>query len=83
MVRDWQRSMDWRYRKPLHNQGVKMMMDNEVWSDTGICNRCGRELADELSLDRGYGPICWKKVQEEQNAENDDAAVSAGDSQTA
>lgn len=40
-------------------------MDQEIWSDTSTCKRCGREIAGELSLERGYGPVCFKKVQEE------------------
>ncbi len=40
-------------------------MDKEIWSDTSTCKRCGREIAGELSLERGYGPVCFKKVQSE------------------
>ncbi|PAE27888.1 hypothetical protein CHI07_16960 [Paenibacillus sp. 7884-2] len=36
-------------------------MDNEIWSDTGSCKLCGRELTDEISLERGYGPVCYEK----------------------
>lgn len=37
------------------------------------CQRCGRELKDAKSRERGYGPKCWKKLQaekEEQHAED-------------
>lgn len=45
-------------------------MDNEIWSDTGNCKRYGREIADEISLERGFGPVCYKKhLQEEAAAE--------------
>lgn len=27
------------------------------------CLRCNRALKDKQSIDRGYGPICWAKVQ--------------------
>jgi hypothetical protein len=27
---------------------------------SGHCLRCGKELKDELSLARGYGPRCWR-----------------------
>lgn len=30
------------------------------------CKRCGRRLSNSKSLERGYGPICWKKSQERQ-----------------
>jgi hypothetical protein len=34
------------------------------------CGRCGRELKDKASIKRGFGPVCWAKVQaEEANAE--------------
>lgn len=36
-------------------------MDNEIFSDTGNCGRCGRELTDVISIDRGYGPVCYEK----------------------
>lgn len=29
------------------------------------CDRCGRKLKDKKSLDRGYGPVCYKKELEE------------------
>lgn len=28
------------------------------------CGRCGRPLKDAKSRDRGYGPVCYKKMQE-------------------
>ncbi|WP_425352526.1 DUF6011 domain-containing protein [Alteribacter populi] len=29
------------------------------------CLRCGRKLKDKKSMDRKYGPTCWRKIQEE------------------
>lgn len=29
----------------------------------GRCRRCGRGLKDPASLDRGYGKVCWMKLQ--------------------
>ena len=26
------------------------------------CNRCGKPLTNQLSLRRGYGPVCWGKI---------------------
>ncbi|WP_245737060.1 DUF6011 domain-containing protein [Salibacterium qingdaonense] len=28
------------------------------------CEKCGRELKDRKSKERGYGPKCWKKMKE-------------------
>lgn len=27
-----------------------------------ICANCGRKLKDSVSIERGLGPICWKKI---------------------
>jgi len=29
------------------------------------CGRCGRALKDSTSIERGFGPVCWTKVQAE------------------
>ncbi|WP_156157428.1 DUF6011 domain-containing protein [Methanosarcina siciliae] len=29
------------------------------------CKRCNRALKDPTSVERGYGPVCWKKTQVE------------------
>jgi len=26
------------------------------------CNRCGKTLTNPKSIDRGYGPVCWRKI---------------------
>ncbi|WP_188006843.1 DUF6011 domain-containing protein [Sporosarcina sp. ANT_H38] len=31
----------------------------------GVCNRCGRELKTQKSIDDGYGPVCKKKQSTE------------------
>lgn len=28
----------------------------------GFCGHCGRHLHDELSVQRGFGPVCWEKI---------------------
>lgn len=33
----------------------------EVWHD-GSCARCGRDLTDPLSVQRGIGPDCWERM---------------------
>lgn len=30
-----------------------------------ICGRCGRRLKTEQSVDRGYGPVCFRKVKKD------------------
>ena len=29
------------------------------------CGICGRELKDKKSIERGFGPVCYKKYKEE------------------
>ncbi len=31
------------------------------------CRRCGRTLKDKTSIKRGFGPVCWQRLQEEDN----------------
>jgi len=41
------------------------MVVNEVGTiEATICNRCKRRLKDPVSIERGLGHICYKKVQE-------------------
>jgi len=28
----------------------------------GYCARCGKHLHDDESVTRGFGPVCWKKI---------------------
>ena len=34
-------------------------------TETIECNRCGRELKTEKSIEQGYGPICMQKHKDE------------------
>ncbi|WP_407636218.1 DUF6011 domain-containing protein [Salibacterium aidingense] len=36
------------------------------------CGKCGRELKDRKSIERGYGPKCWRKIRdaEEEKSES-------------
>ncbi len=46
--------------------------------ESTTCGRCGRLLNDSKSRGRGYGPVCFKKVQEEREeheTENDGGGV--------
>lgn len=27
------------------------------------CRRCGRSLINPKSIERGYGPVCWQKIE--------------------
>lgn len=33
-----------------------------LWHD-GVCSMCGLQLTDEVSVERGIGPTCFKKIQ--------------------
>lgn len=33
------------------------------------CKRCGKELTNPQSIKRGYGPICWGKLQARASAQ--------------
>ncbi len=33
------------------------------------CNKCNRKITAKISVERGYGPTCWKSVQAEINQE--------------
>ncbi|GLI14220.1 hypothetical protein MTHERMMSTA1_13460 [Methanosarcina thermophila MST-A1] len=33
------------------------------------CNRCNRPLKDSVSVERGYGPVCWKKIKAEEEVQ--------------
>lgn len=35
-------------------------MDKKIQSS--ICRRCGRNLKDAISRERGYGPECFRKM---------------------
>ena len=35
------------------------------------CGRCGRKLVDAKSRERGYGPVCWEKVQAEKEEDEE------------
>ncbi|WP_085521396.1 DUF6011 domain-containing protein [Tuberibacillus sp. Marseille-P3662] len=47
------------------------------------CTKCGRELKDKKSKERGYGPVCWEKEKEcphcggEMNVDMSDGPVTA------
>lgn len=46
--------------------------------ESTTCGRCGRPLKDSKSRVRGYGPVCFKKVQEaneEHGAKDDSGGV--------
>lgn len=40
-----------------------MKQKSEPSASSTSCRRCHRLLKDAASIKRGYGPVCWKKVQ--------------------
>lgn len=42
------------------------------------CARCKRVLTDPESIDRGFGPICWAKVQAERKTNKEEQLRMAG-----
>lgn len=45
-----------------------------------ICLKCGRKLKSELSMDVGYGPVCYRKVFgiSQRDRRKDNASESVG-----
>lgn len=27
-----------------------------------VCQSCGRKIKDTVSVERGYGPVCWERL---------------------
>lgn len=50
---------DWWWNRAAAGTTVSRL---EVWG-SGVCARCGRDLTDPLSSQRGIGPVCWHHVQ--------------------
>ncbi len=36
-----------------------------------VCKRCNRKLKDPISRDRGYGPICFTKIDQVKNTDSE------------
>ncbi len=36
-------------------------MENEMYDDHVFCLRCNRKLTDQVSAERGMGPVCYRK----------------------
>jgi hypothetical protein len=53
------RGFEWLWRKIVKGDGLPPMM---VVYHEGHCGRCGRSLTDPESIDRGFGPECFKKM---------------------
>lgn len=45
---------EWMYRRPA---GTSTTIPRERH-----CGECHRRLVDSISVRRGYGPVCWQKV---------------------
>jgi hypothetical protein len=51
-----------RFRKKDNNKKIKNTNDSVNKNrPVSNCLRCGRDLEDTDSVNRGYGPICWEK----------------------
>lgn len=45
------------------------MNNHEIDYDYVSCKRCNRKLTDQVSAERGFGPVCYKKHQQEKAEE--------------
>lgn len=43
------------------------------------CARCNRALKDIVSIQRGFGPVCWAKIQAEKNDKEMSGIYDGGD----
>jgi hypothetical protein len=41
-----------------------------------VCGKCGRVLQDEESIDRGFGPNCWRMVRDQHITKEDVEALA-------
>ena len=62
-------------RRDARGQGVFVYADPS-------CRRCGRRLASELAVARGFGPTCWRKANETKG-ENDETIDGEGETRQA
>jgi len=45
---------------------LKNIQVEPIIGEGGIrCQRCGRALTNPKSIERGYGPVCWQKIEVE------------------
>lgn len=52
------------------------MEDKETFSiPARRCKRCGGILTSQQSLESGYGPGCWRKMQREQKEKEEQARL--------
>lgn len=52
------------YRKRIMNEIKKSPIEAQMryGREIGRCSICNRILTDDLSMQRGIGPICWEKI---------------------
>lgn len=48
--------------KTLLDAGNELPLYLEVWHE-GRCGKCGRRLTTPWSIERGFGPECWRRTQ--------------------
>lgn len=44
------------------NKGDNPLPKPMVLLHHGRCAKCGKSLDDDLSVERGFGPVCWKNM---------------------
>ncbi len=44
------------------NKGANPLPAPMTMTHHGRCAHCGRKLDDEVSVARGFGPVCWKQM---------------------
>ena len=63
--RPWETSIK-EYRKKNFNQAYRNTLwsgDRSSHSGIDFCKKCERPIWDPISVLRGYGPCCWRKVR--------------------
>lgn len=46
----------------IHIPNSRENMHKVRVTHNGFCGHCGRHLTDDLSVKRGFGPVCWEKI---------------------
>jgi hypothetical protein len=57
-----------------------MVEKNISKSLSTFCKKCGKELTGKISLERGYDPECWNKLQKEKEMYLNIDSIFFGDS---
>lgn len=52
-------------------------------AELALCGRCNRKLKGKKSLERGFGPVCWQKVKEDEVVGGNEQGSTPGRSEEA